>query len=1017
MKKFWATMISLTLIMSCFPMAVLADNDVSDSPEIQGTEDNVPDEQTDGTVTTEVIVEETVSEEPAYASASVTAGSWTDLKTAIENAGSDPVTISLTADCESSGCEWDQLVIHDGRNITIELNGHNLNRRMYDPCESGMVIDIHSGCSLTLIGDPISRGMIMGGNCSKNGGGICNSGTLTIQDCIINGNHTQEEGGGIYCAPGANLNIQGYVAINANYCEDNSNNLYLDGFTAITVTGPLDTTSIIYVSGSDLERFITYNWSQSGITDQSTIQKMVKYDDGRKTALYESGELGLRVLYMHRWLDADNQVQEEMTLPPSVPHRITETSTELAPGWYYVEGEVTIPGYIALEESTLDDYNIILTDDSVLNITSLRHYHSSCLRIYGQGGIEQREDPSCNAGRLNAQGSEHLAGIGGGQGLACGSIEIQGGIITARGSEDQPGIGGESLTGSIVILGGDVAAYGGENAAGIGGPAGIKIDSGKVSLYGGRVYAYGGKFGAGIGSGNDADFEYTVDIYGGAIYAYGGLGGGAGIGSGFEADMGGSISISGGYVRAWGQDGGACLGAGRASESALLDGDWRGPISITGGTVRLNIAISTEYREWGAAIGVGLYGDREDGASLTLGDDRSVLEDPGYTDIRVAAQDRNTICTYIDNDPYSPAEPPFQVLLIEECPHDDMTYPLDHATADYHWGNCNYCYSHPVGPHVFEDGECTVCHYNPEAPADPEFVGRAVQLDSGELNLQMFFTLNNVDITRDHYVTLSSQHINITIPSDQWLDGSYKTGYPSYMVQVGVSSIMMAEEITPTLHYYVTGDDEPHEVTSQDPYSVIDYITDLRSSPVVTDRQLAIINNMTDYGYYAQQYLSDLNEWNIGTDYAAITTRYTDSYSYDTVRNQIPSDQRRSVDLDTDVISAATYSVRFGDRISMRIYLKPVSFSDFNPDDIQVNVPDATITATSDNRYAITVTGIPATQLADAITVSYGDSSITVCPASYIYDMLGQDDSDRHKKGKDLVCALFYYAQVLSPGI
>lgn len=1012
-------------------MAVLADNDVNQDEETAAVEESIPEEEiipsdeeitdeTEAVEYTELISEETAVAQPAYASTPVPVGSWEELKAAIEAAGDGgSATISLTADCTSSYDEADELLIHDERNITILLNGHTIERRCEDPCEWGRVIDIHSGSTLALIGDPIRRGMILGGQCTKDGGGISNYGTLTLQDCIIESNYTLGNGGGVYCAPGSNIYVQGYVAISGNYCEDNSNNLYLDGWVTINVTGPLDTTSIIYVSGSNLERFITNNWSNSGITDQDTIGKLVKYDDGNRAALYGSGELGLKVYYMHRWVDENDQVQEEMILPDSVPHRITETSTELAPGWYYVEGEVTIPGYIALEESTLDDYNIILTDDSVLNITSLRHYHSSCLRIYGQGGIEQREDPSCHAGRLNAQGSEYLAGIGGGDDLECGSIEIQGGIITARGSENQPGIGGESLTGSIVILGGDVAAYGGENAAGIGGPAGIDIESGKVSLYGGRVYAYGGELGAGIGSGNDADFEYTVDIYGGAIYAYGGLGGGAGIGSGYEADMGGSISISGGYVRAWGQDGGACLGAGRASEYVFEDGDWRGPISITGGTVRLNIAISIEYRYWGAAIGVGLYGDREEGAELILGEDRSVLEDPGYTDIRVAAQDRDNICTYIDNDPYTPGTPPFQVLLIEECPHVDMTYPLDHATADYHWGNCNYCCSHPVGPHVFEDGECTVCHYNPEAPAAPEFVGRAVQLDSGELYLQMFFTLNdNVDITRDHYVTLSSQHINITIPSDQWLDGSYKTGYPSYMVQVGVSSIMMAEGITPTLHYYVAGDDAQYEVSSQDAYSVMDYITALRSSPIITDRELAIVDTMTDYGYYAQQYLSSLNNWSIGTDYAAITTYYTDSYSYDTVRAAIPQDQRVICDLDSTVIESATYSVRFGDRLSLRIYLKPASYPDFNPDNIQVEgASEATIAATSDNRYSITITGIPATQLSNTVTVRYEDSYITLCPASYIYDMLGQDDTDLHLKGKDLVCALYYYALALGYGI
>jgi hypothetical protein len=176
-------MISLTLIMSCFPMAVLADNDVDVPQEIQETEDTVPDEPTEETVTTEVIYEEAVSEEPAYASASVTVGSWDELKAAIEAAGDGgSATISLTADCSSSNDEADELLIHDNRNITILLNGHNLSRRAQGFCEWGRVIDIHSGSSLTLIGDPVSRGSILGGQCTKDGGGISNYGTLTLKD-------------------------------------------------------------------------------------------------------------------------------------------------------------------------------------------------------------------------------------------------------------------------------------------------------------------------------------------------------------------------------------------------------------------------------------------------------------------------------------------------------------------------------------------------------------------------------------------------------------------------------------------------------------------------------------------------------------------------------------------------------------------------------------------------------------------------------------------------------------------
>ena len=673
MKKFLAMMFSLTVIMGSFPPAVLAYNG-------EDQDDNAG------------IIEEWISEEPTYdyASDPVNVGSWNELKDAVEGAGDGgSVTISLTADCTSSYDEADELLIHDERNITILLNGHTIERRCEDPCEWGRVIDIHSGSTLALIGDPEStgvRGEIRGGNCSKNGGGIYNAGTLTLEDCYVAGNKSAADGGGVYCEPGSNLIVQGFVGIMTNYSGDGDyvdDNLYLDGWVTINVTGPLDTHSVIRVSGSNLERFITTDWSNSGITDQDTVQSVVKFDDGNKTALYESGEIGLHILYMHRWVDENDQVQEAMVLPDSVPHRITETSSELTPGWYYVEGVVNIDGYISLEgdPGSNDTYNIILTNDSCLNLHSLRHYHNCYLRIYAQDGKEDSHDPSSNAGRLNAPGSEYLAGIGGGQGLACGPIEIQGGMIFAEGGDGCPGIGGESLNGPIRILGGDVEAHGGEYAAG-------------------------------IGTGDDDDLENSISIYGGNVSAYAGEFA-AGIGSGYEADMAGSISIYGGNIYAEGMDGGACIGAGLSSVQLHYDGDWRGPISITGGTVNFKIGISSstgQYGAWGCCIGIGIWGNREDGASLTLGDDRSVVIEPDVTHLRVTADARVDTCCYYP-DPLNPGDISFQYLLIEECPHAHAHYPLDQATPDHHVGNCNACYTHPTGPHVFEDGECIICHY------------------------------------------------------------------------------------------------------------------------------------------------------------------------------------------------------------------------------------------------------------------------------------------------------------------
>ena len=719
MKKFLATMISLAVIMSCFPMAVLADSDVNPDEEPAAVEESIPEEEnipsdeettdeTEAVEYTELISEETAVAQPAYASTTVYVGSWEELKAAIEAAGDGgSATISLTADCSSSRDEADELLIHDNRNITILLNGHEIERKGGDFVEFGRAIEIHSGSSLSIIGDPENTGdmgEIRGGFCSKNGGVIYNAGSLSIEDCYVDGGSSLLDGGGIYCAPGSDFYIQGFVYIFTNQTGDrehhDDNNLYLDGWVTINVTGPLDPSSYICVSGSNLDRFITTDWSNSGITNQDTIRGMVKFDNGNRTALYGSGELGLRLYYLHRWVDDNNQVQEELILPDSVPHRITETSTILDPGWYYVEGEVTIDGYIALEGSG-GDYHLILTDDSVLNINSLRHYHSSCLYIHSQSGSENRTESACHAGRLNASGSEHLAGIGGGQGLACGSIEIQGGIITATGGEDYPGIGGESLTGSIRILGGDILATGGENAAGIGGSNNIKIESGTISIYAGKVEAHGGGWGAGIGTGNDGDFMFTVNIYGGDIAAYGGnggdpmdgSGGGAGIGAGYEADMAGSINITGGNIYAQGQDGGACIGAGCASEQVEWDGDWRGPISITGGSIHLQVGTTNGH--WGSFIGRGENGTVEGEASLTFSDDRSVVYDEYKLHashfIRVSAEDREETCYYIPSADPLPEWPKYQDVYISECPHEDMTYPLSHATADYHWGNCEYC--------------------------------------------------------------------------------------------------------------------------------------------------------------------------------------------------------------------------------------------------------------------------------------------------------------------------------------
>jgi len=111
------------------------------------------------------------------------------------------------------------------------------------------------------------------------------------------------------------------------------------------------------------------------------------------------------------------------------------------------------------------------------------------------------------------------AGIGGGDNMNCGNIEIQSGTVTATGNEHGAGIGGgnNANCGNITISGGTVTATGGYRAAGIGGGrrgnSGTKggYDSGScgnITISGGTITATGGEDAAGIGGGRGNNNNY-----------------------------------------------------------------------------------------------------------------------------------------------------------------------------------------------------------------------------------------------------------------------------------------------------------------------------------------------------------------------------------------------------------------------------------------------------------------------------------------------------------------------------
>ena len=123
-------------------------------------------------------------------------GSWSALQEAIDSAVSGD-TIVLTGDL-TAGASDTALVIPDGPEITLDLNGFTLDRNLKTRVDmDGAAIRLGSGAMLTIMdSSAASTGRITGGY-ATHGGGINNRGTLVLAGGCVTGNTASTAGGGI----------------------------------------------------------------------------------------------------------------------------------------------------------------------------------------------------------------------------------------------------------------------------------------------------------------------------------------------------------------------------------------------------------------------------------------------------------------------------------------------------------------------------------------------------------------------------------------------------------------------------------------------------------------------------------------------------------------------------------------------------------------------------------------------------------------------------------------------------
>ncbi|MBE5902352.1 MAG: hypothetical protein E7280_10675 [Lachnospiraceae bacterium] len=102
-------------------------------------------------------------------------------------------TVTLLSDVTISS----PLNIESGKTVTIDLNGHTIDRGLGNGNEgaaNGNVITVNGNLTLK---DSGTDGTITGGHNFNNGGGVYNNGTFTMTGGSITGNTSNDEGGGV----------------------------------------------------------------------------------------------------------------------------------------------------------------------------------------------------------------------------------------------------------------------------------------------------------------------------------------------------------------------------------------------------------------------------------------------------------------------------------------------------------------------------------------------------------------------------------------------------------------------------------------------------------------------------------------------------------------------------------------------------------------------------------------------------------------------------------------------------
>lgn len=535
------------------------------------------------------------------------------------------------------------LEIQGSRSITIDLNGFTLDRG----CTSrgSQVIVVRTGSTLNLSNGTLTGGwggnggaldieigttvnltdvIVTGNYADDRGGGISNSGTLTMTDCVLSDNTSRDNvenigGGGLF-------NYANCTATLTNVTISDNKATYGGGLCnrgTLVMEGCIISDNFADYIGGGISNEGILTMTDCAVSSNKCFNLSLPT---RGNGIYNQGTLNLQGnVQIKDNNDNDDDDGDDIYLPTGSKITVTGTLTG-GPGSIGVrmqKPDVFTIGYQSHNSETDHFFSDIIPNDVVLvdGEAKMRYGYYECswdsenkqvvhtaktipdnVQIANVCDIEGSTEDYVLPGNdywfiAEGTGATPLCGLtcsGSNVHLIlCDDAEyrIYGGFFVNEhttlhvysqsygdrmgkliciGDNSQPGIGpkhDDSFAGNIDIHGGDIRATGGDYGAGIGGCE--DRSSGTITIWDGKIEATGGTDAAGIGGGEGGSGTYTY-IYGGEIEATGGdygagIGGGEFTGGG--GGEGGRIEIFGGTIVASGtgtdgDGGGAGIGTG-----------------------------------------------------------------------------------------------------------------------------------------------------------------------------------------------------------------------------------------------------------------------------------------------------------------------------------------------------------------------------------------------------------------------------------------------------------------------